>query len=87
MAYFEIVQHSKRVGVVGVLFAENIGCEILIDISNRRKGIGRLLISHLQMKFGNPKFKVSKYNQESLAFYRSLGLKEEDTEQFIKFYS
>lgn len=87
MAYFEIVQHSKRVGVVGVLFAENIGCEILIDISNRRKGLGRHLISELQKRFDTPKFKVSKYNQGSLAFFRSLGLKEEDTGQFIEFYS
>lgn len=86
MAYFEIVQHSKRVGVVGVLFAENIGCEILIDISNRRKGIGRLLISQLQMKFGYPKFKVSKYNHDSLTFFRSLGLKEEGIGQFVQFF-
>ncbi len=86
MAYYEIVQHSERVGVVGVLNADGTGCEILIDASSRRKGIGRQLISELQRKFGHPKFKVSKYNQESLEFFRSLGLKEEKLGQFVQFF-
>lgn len=86
MNYFEVVHNSCRVGVVGVLFAENIGCEILIDISNRRKGIGRHLISELQKRFDTPKFKVSKHNQGSLAFFRSLGLKEEDIVLFVQFF-
>ena len=87
MIYLEVVQNSGRVGVVGVVNADYIGCEILIDISNRRKGIGRQLISELQRKFVNPKFKVSKYNQDSLAFFRSLGLNEEEIGQFVEFYS
>ena len=87
MIYFEVVQKSGRVGVVGVLVADKIGCEILIDNSNRRKGIGRQLISELQRKFDNPKFKVSKYNRDSLAFFRSLGLMEKVIEQFVEFYS
>ena len=86
MIYLEVVQNSGRVGVVGVLVADNIGCEILIDISNRRKGIGRQLISELQRKFGKPKFKVSKYNRESLAFFRSIDLMEEEVGQFVEFY-
>jgi hypothetical protein len=87
MIYLEIVQNSMRVGVVGVLNSDKIGCEILIDVSNRRKGIGRQLISELQMKFGKPKFKVSKYNRESQAFFRSNCLKEEEVGQFVEFYS
>ncbi len=87
MTYLEVVQNSKRVGVVGVLNSDNIGCEILIESSNRRKGIGRQLISELQRKFGKPKFKVSKYNRESLAFFRSIGLMEEEAGQFVEFYS
>ena len=87
MIYLEVVQNSCRVGVVGVLNADDIGCEILIDISNRRKGIGRLLISELQRIFVNPKFKVSKYNRESLVFFRSLGLNAEEIGQFFEFYS
>ena len=87
MIYFEVVQNSGRVGIVGVVVADNIGCEILIDNSNRRKGIGRQLISELQRKFVNPKFKVSKYNRDSLAFFRSLGLMEEEIGQFFEFYS
>lgn len=86
MIYLEVVQNSCRVGVVGVLNAEGIGCEILMDASNRRKGIGRKLISELQRKFGNPKFKVSKYNHDSLTFFRSLGLKEEKIGQFVQFF-
>lgn len=86
MAYFEIVQHSERVGVVGVLNADDIECEILIDVSRRRKGIGRKLISQLQKKFDTPKFKVSKYNRDSLAFFRSCGLNEEENEQFVEFF-
>ena len=87
MIYLEVVQNSGRVGVVGVLNADDIGCEILIDISNRRSGIGRQLISELQRKFVSPKFKVSKYNRVSLAFFRSCGLKEEEIGQFVEFYS
>jgi GNAT superfamily N-acetyltransferase len=87
MIYLEVVQNSCRVGVVGVLNADDIGCEILIDNSNRRKGIGRLLISELQRKFDSPKFKVSKYNRDSLAFFRSCGLNEEEIGQFVEFYS
>jgi hypothetical protein len=87
MTYLEVVQNTMRAGVVGVLNSDNIGCEILIDISNRRKGIGRKLISELQRKFGKPKFKVSKYNRESLAFFRSIGLMEEVVGQFVEFYS
>lgn len=87
MIYLEVVQNSGRVGVVGVLNADDIGCEILIDNSNRRKGIGWLVISELQGKFGNPKFKVSKYNRDSLAFFRSCGLNEEEIGQFTVFYS
>jgi len=86
MTYLEVVQNSVRVGVVGVLNTDYFGCEILIDISNRRKGIGRQLISELQRKFGKPKFKVSKYNIESLAFFRSSGLMEEEFGQFVEFY-
>lgn len=86
MVYFEVVENSIRVGVVGVLNSDNIGCEILIDISDRRKGIGRQLISELQRKFGKPKFKVSKYNRESLAFFRSIDLMEEEVGQFVEFY-
>ena len=86
MIYLEVVHNSGRVGVVGVLVADNIGCEILIDISNRRKGIGRQLISELQRKFVNPKFKVSKYNHDSLAFFRSCGLNEEEIGQFVEFF-
>jgi hypothetical protein len=84
--YLEIVQNSCKVGVVGVLNIDGIGCEILIDACNRRKGIGRHLISELQRKFGHPKFKVSKYNRDSLAFFRSLGLKEEKIGQFVQFF-
>ena len=87
MIYLEAVQNSGRVGVVGVLNSNDIGCEILIDNSNRRKGIGRQLISELQRKFVNPKFKVSKYNRDSLAFFRSLGLMEKEIGQFVEFYS
>lgn len=87
MIYLEVVQNSCRVGVVGVLNADDIGFEILLDISNRRKGIGRLLISELQRKFVNPKFKVSKYNRDSLAFFRSCGLNDEEIGQFVEFYS
>jgi hypothetical protein len=86
MTYLEVVQNSMRVGVVGVLNSDNIGCEILIDISNRRKGIGWQLISELQRKFDKPKFKVSKYNRESLAFFRSIGLLELEVGQFVEFY-
>lgn len=86
MIYLDVVQNSCRVGVVGVLNADDINCEILIDISNRRKGIGRQLISELQRKFGYPKFNVSKYNRDSLAFFRSLGLKEEKIGQFVQFF-
>jgi GNAT superfamily N-acetyltransferase len=87
MIYFEVIQNSTRVGVVGVLNSDYIGCEILIESSNRRKGIGRQLISELHRKFGKPKFKVSKYNRESLAFFRSSGLREEEVGQFVEFYS
>ena len=87
MIYLEVVQRLGRVGVVGVLNTDNIGCDILIDISNRRKGIARQLISELQRKFVSPKFKVSKYNRGSLAFFRSCGLKEEEIGQFVEFYS
>ena len=86
MIYFEVVENSIRVGVLGVLNSDNIGCEILIHSSNRRMGIGRQLISELQRKFGNPKFKVSKYNRESLAFFRSIGLMEVEVGQFVEFY-
>ena len=86
MTYLEVVQNSMRVGVVGVLNSDNIGCEILIESSDRRKGIGRQLISELQRKFGKPKFKVSKYNRESLEFFRSIGLMEEVVGQFVEFY-
>ena len=87
MIYLEVVHNSGRVGVVGVLVADITGCEILIDTSNRRKGIGRQLISELQRKFVNPKFKVSKYNRDSLAFFRSHGLMEKEIGQFAEFYS
>ncbi len=87
MIYLEIVQNSMRVGVVGVLNSDKIGCEILIESSNRRKGIGRQLISELQRKFDSPKFKVSKYNKESMAFFRSIGLVEEEVGQFVEFFS
>jgi hypothetical protein len=86
MTYLAVVENSMRVGVVGVLNSDYIGCEILIESSNRRKGIGRQLISELQRKFGKPKFKVSKYNRESLAFFRSSGLMEEKFGQFVEFY-
>ncbi len=86
MAYFEIVQHSHRVGVVGVLHEDEIGCEILIDASKRRKGIGRKLISQLQKKFDTPKFNVSEYNRDSLAFFRSCGLNEKENGQFVEFF-
>ena len=87
MTYLEVAQNSVRVGVVGVLNTDHFGCEILIDISNRRKGIGRQLISELHKKFGKLKFKVSKYNRESLAFFRSSDLREEEVGQFVEFYS
>lgn len=86
MIYLAVVRNSGRVGVVGVLNSDNIGCEILIDISNRRRGIGRQLISELQRKFVSPKFKVSKYNRDSLAFFRSCSLKEEEIVQFVEFF-
>ena len=87
MTYLAVVENSIRVGVVGVLNSDYIGCEILIEISNRRKGIGRQLIFELQMKFDSPKFKVSKYNKESLAFFRSIGLMEVEAGQFVEFFS
>ncbi len=86
MTYLAVVENSIRVGVVGVLNSDNIGFEILIESSNRRKGIGRQLISELQRKVGKPKFKVSKYNRESLAFFRSIDLMEEEVGQFVEFY-
>jgi hypothetical protein len=87
MIYLSVVQNSGRVGVVGVLNSGNIGCEILIETSNRRKGIGRQLIFELQRKFDSPKFKVSKYNKESLAFFRSIGVMEVEAGQFVEFFS
>ncbi len=85
MVFLEVVQNSVRVGVVGVVSEDNTGCEILIDDVYRRTGIGEQLVGLLIQKYDNVKFKVSRYNKGSLDFFRSLGLKETQADQFFEF--